>query len=219
MRGAARASTPASPFWSGAPIPASTSTGTPAPPTPANCWMPSSHRCRGDCRSRSRRRPGRPATCSARPWRQHRRSAAVPRQHPPPRPARPTTGGRSPSWRSRPARSSRLPPNPVLLPATQAPTPPGVRAQCASRARSRRLDGYGWYDALDRVTVLTVQVAADGKWMAISDYPLPERPTLRAAALPARPAAIRIELAVRPPSGPPAIVPLRDGCSPISRFA
>ena len=84
------------------------------------------------------------------------------------------------------------------------------RAGIASRLfeADRRLDGYDWYDALDRVTAMTVQAAADGKWMAIGDYPLPERPGLRSAALPARPAAIRIELAVRPRSGPPATLDL-----------
>ena len=84
------------------------------------------------------------------------------------------------------------------------------RAGIASRLfeADRRLDGYGWYGALDRVTAMTIQAAADGKWMAIEDYPLPERPGLRSAALPTRPAAIRIALAVRPPSGPPATLDL-----------
>ncbi|MYB14763.1 MAG: sensor histidine kinase [Rhodospirillaceae bacterium] len=84
------------------------------------------------------------------------------------------------------------------------------RAGVASRLfeADRRLEGYGWYDALDRVTAVNVRVAADGEWMAIGDYPVPERPGLRAAVLPARPAAIRIELTVRPPSGPPATLDL-----------
>ena len=84
------------------------------------------------------------------------------------------------------------------------------RAGVASRLfeADRRLEGYGWYDALDRVTAVNVRVAADGDWMAIGDYPVPERPGLRAAVLPARPAAIRIELTVRPPSGPPATLDL-----------
>ncbi|MXW90468.1 MAG: hypothetical protein F4114_13515 [Rhodospirillaceae bacterium] len=84
------------------------------------------------------------------------------------------------------------------------------RAGVASRLfeADRRLEGYGWYDALDRVTAMHIRVAADGEWMAVGDYPLPERPGLRAAALPARPAAIRIELTVRPLSGPPATLDL-----------
>ena len=84
------------------------------------------------------------------------------------------------------------------------------RAGVASRLfeADRRLEGYGWYDALDRVTAMHIRVAAEGEWMAIGDYPVPERPGLRAAALPVRPAAIRIELTVRPPSGPPATLDL-----------
>ena len=65
----------------------------------------------------------------------------------------------------------------------------------------RRLEGYGWYDGLDRVTDMNVRVAADGRWMALDDYPLPEPPGTAAAPLPARPAALRFELAVRPPAG------------------
>ena len=66
----------------------------------------------------------------------------------------------------------------------------------------RRLEGYGWYDALDRVTEITVRVAAGDDWMALDAYPLPEASRSPAAPLPSRPAAIRIGLAVRPPSGP-----------------
>ena len=84
------------------------------------------------------------------------------------------------------------------------------RAGVASRLFEAdcRLDGYGWYDTLDRVTALHIQAAADGEWMAIGDYPLPERPGPRAAILPARPAALRIELTVSPRSGPPATLDL-----------
>ena len=67
----------------------------------------------------------------------------------------------------------------------------------------RRLEGYGWYDALDRVTEITVRVAdADGKWMALDAYPLPEASRAPAAPLPARPAGIRFGLAIRLASGP-----------------
>ena len=70
------------------------------------------------------------------------------------------------------------------------------------RCRGVRLEGYGWYDALDRVTEITVRVAAGEDWMALDAYPLPESSRAPAAPLPARPAAIRIGLAVRPASGP-----------------
>ena len=65
----------------------------------------------------------------------------------------------------------------------------------------RRLEGYAWYDALDRVTEMTVRVAAGGDWMALDQYPLPEPSRAPAAPLPTRPAAIRIALAVRPALG------------------
>ena len=65
----------------------------------------------------------------------------------------------------------------------------------------RRLEGYGWYDGLDRVTAIDVEVAADGEWMALDDWPMPERAHPGAALLPPRPAAIRIELTVRPQTG------------------
>ncbi len=66
----------------------------------------------------------------------------------------------------------------------------------------RRLEGYGWYDGLDRVTEIAVQVAAGDDWMALEEYPLPATSGSPAAPLPSRPAAIRIALAVRPASGP-----------------
>ncbi len=80
------------------------------------------------------------------------------------------------------------------------------RAGIASRMfeADRRLEGYAWYDTLDRVTEITVRVAGpDGKWTALDEYPLPGTSRPPAAPLPARPAAIRIGLAARPVSGPP----------------
>ena len=61
-----------------------------------------------------------------------------------------------------------------------------------------RLEGYGWYDGLGRTTAISVLAAAAGEWMDIDDWPRPERPRPGAARLPSRPAAIRIDLAVRP---------------------
>ena len=51
---------------------------------------------------------------------------------------------------------------------------------------------------------MTVRAAAAGAWMAIDDWPQPEPARPGAARLPARPAAIRIELTMRPPTGNPA---------------
>ena len=66
----------------------------------------------------------------------------------------------------------------------------------------RRLQGYGWYDALDRVAEITVRVAHGDEWVPLDQYPLPETSRSPAAPLPSRPATIRIGLAVRPVSGP-----------------
>ena len=90
-------------------------------------------------------------------------------------------------------------------PETQALWRAADRAGIASQLfeADRRLEGYGWYDALDRVTEITVRVAdADGKWMALDAWPLPETSRSPAATLPARPAGIRFGLAIRLASGP-----------------
>ena len=88
------------------------------------------------------------------------------------------------------------------------PEPPEAQAvwRAAERAgiacrlfeADRRLAGYDWYDALDRATAINIKVAADGEFMALDDYPIPERARPGTALLPTRPAAIRIELTVRP---------------------
>jgi len=65
----------------------------------------------------------------------------------------------------------------------------------------RRLEGYDWYDALDRVTEVTVRIAAGDDWTALDDYPLPEASLAAASALPDRPAGIRIRFAVRAAAG------------------
>ena len=65
----------------------------------------------------------------------------------------------------------------------------------------RRLEGYGWYGALDRATGIAVEVTLDGKRHALDDAPLPERTGPTAAELPPRPEAVSIELAVRAADG------------------
>ncbi len=71
----------------------------------------------------------------------------------------------------------------------------------------RRLEGYDWYDRLDRVTGIAAHVVLNGKTYALEDAPLPERTGPNATALPPRPEAVRIELAVRAARGPaPALV-------------
>ena len=65
----------------------------------------------------------------------------------------------------------------------------------------RRLEGYGWYGALDRATRIAVEVTLNGKRHALDDAPLPERTGPAAAELPPRPEAVSIELAVRAADG------------------
>ena len=92
------------------------------------------------------------------------------------------------------------------------PEPPEAQAfwRAAERAgmttslfeTDRRLAGYDWYDGIDRVTGIATMVAADGKWCPLDDFPLPEQTGPSTRALPPRPAAIRMDLAVRPARGP-----------------
>ncbi len=87
------------------------------------------------------------------------------------------------------------------------PEPPEAQAlwRAAERAgmaeglfeADKRLNGYGWYDRLDRLTGIDTQLtAADGTVWPLHDYPAPER-TGAAAPLAARPDAIRMSLAVK----------------------
>ncbi|MDE0377608.1 MAG: ATP-binding protein [Rhodospirillales bacterium] len=65
----------------------------------------------------------------------------------------------------------------------------------------RRLEGYDWYDGLRRATGIAAEITLDGEPYALDDAPLPERTGPTAAALPPRPDAVRIELAVRAADG------------------
>ena len=62
----------------------------------------------------------------------------------------------------------------------------------------RRLEGYGWYDRLDRVTGIDTQVtAADGTAWPLHEFPVPALTGASTAPLATRPAAIRTTLAVK----------------------
>jgi len=66
----------------------------------------------------------------------------------------------------------------------------------------RRLEGYEWYNRLDRVTGLDTHVtAADGKAWPLRDFPAPERQGEAGSLLPPRPVAIRMTLSVRTAGG------------------
>ncbi|MDE0334234.1 MAG: hypothetical protein OXI64_04695 [Defluviicoccus sp.] len=65
----------------------------------------------------------------------------------------------------------------------------------------KRLNGYGWYDRLDRVTGIDTEVTdGDGRTWPLHEFPVPER-TGAAAPLAARPDAIRMALAVKTADG------------------
>ena len=66
----------------------------------------------------------------------------------------------------------------------------------------RRLDGYDWYDGLDRVTGIETEIAIDAALQPLEQFPMPELTGAPAAPLPQRPRAIRINLAVTPARGP-----------------
>ena len=64
-----------------------------------------------------------------------------------------------------------------------------------------RLEGYGWYDRLDRVTGIDTEVTGGGgKTWPLHEYPAPER-TGAAAPLAARPDAIRMSIAIETAGG------------------
>ena len=93
------------------------------------------------------------------------------------------------------------------------PEPPKAQALWRAAERSslaerlceadRRLEGYEWYDRLDRITGIDAEATADdGKTWPLRDFPVPERKDAAGAPLPPRPAAIRMALSVRTAGGP-----------------
>ena len=98
------------------------------------------------------------------------------------------------------------------------PEPPEAQAfrRAAERARlaarlfetDRRLEGYGWYDRIERVVNIHTTVTAGGRTCALDAFPVPERTGAPTAPLPVRPAAISMSLAVKPAEGPGHILDL-----------
>ena len=110
-------------------------------------------------------------------------------------------------WREPP---KPAPAGPDALVMNCDPEPPEAQAlwRAAGRAglaerlfeADRRLEGYEWYDRLDRITGIDTEVIADdGKAWPLRDFPAPERKDAAATPLPQRPAAIRIALSVTTP--------------------
>ena len=92
------------------------------------------------------------------------------------------------------------------------PEPPEAQAlwRAAERAgladrlfdADRRLEGYGWYDRLDRVTGIDTEVTeADGTAWPLHEFPVPERTGASSAPLATRPDSIRMTLAIETAGG------------------
>ena len=111
------------------------------------------------------------------------------------------TGG---SLRTRPVRAG-------MLGHACEPDPPEAQALWRAAERGgdterlfeadRRLEGYGWYDGLDRVPAIDTKVTARGKAWPLDKFPVSGRTGVAAAPLPARPDAIRMTLAVETADG------------------
>ncbi len=65
----------------------------------------------------------------------------------------------------------------------------------------RRLEGYAWYDAIERVNRLRTEVTAGRRPYPLDKYPVPDRTGGPVAPLPQRPDAIRLGLTVRTGKG------------------
>ena len=65
----------------------------------------------------------------------------------------------------------------------------------------RRLEGYGWYDGLDRVTGIDTQVTVNGKAWPLDKFPVSGPTGSSATPLPERPDAIRMTLAIETADG------------------
>ena len=72
----------------------------------------------------------------------------------------------------------------------------------------RHLEGYAWYDAIERVVNLHTVVALDGRTCALDTFSVPERWGAPDTPRPPRPGAICVSLAVRPAEGPGRILDL-----------
>ena len=91
------------------------------------------------------------------------------------------------------------------------PEPPEAQAlwRAAERAgietrlfeADRRLEGYPWYDAIERVVRIHTEATVERRPYALDTYPVPERTGGAEAPLPRRPGAIRMSLTVRAGKG------------------
>ena len=136
---------------------------------------------------------------------------------PPPAELRPWRAGLADieNWQEPPKRAAA---GPGALVMAYDPEPPeaqafqralqGVRLAGNLFETDRRLEGYGWYDRLDRVVNIHTTVTIDGRTLALDAFPVPERTGGPQAPLAQRPEAICISLAIKPAEGPGRILDL-----------
>ena len=111
-------------------------------------------------------------------------------------------------WRE-PPRLRTVGPDALLMECD--PEPPEAQAlwRAAERAGisgrlfepDRRLEGYAWYDAIERIVSIRTEATVGRRPCALDRYPVPARTGAPEAPLAQRPDAIRMSLTVRPGSG------------------
>ena len=111
-------------------------------------------------------------------------------------------------WREPPKRE---PVGPDALLMACDPEPPEAQALWRAAERSgiagrlfepdRRLEGYAWYDAIERIVHIHTEANLGRRPYALDSYPVPERTGAPGAPLAQRPDSIRMSLTVRPGSG------------------
>ncbi len=111
-------------------------------------------------------------------------------------------------WREPPKRES-VGPDALLMACD--PEPPEAQALWRAAERGgiagrlfeadRRLEGYAWYDAIERIVHIHTEASVGRRPYALDSYPVPERAGAPGAPLAQRPASIRMSLTVRPDRG------------------
>ena len=111
-------------------------------------------------------------------------------------------------WREPPKRES-VGPDALLMACD--PEPPEAQALWRAAERNgiagrlfepdRRLEGYAWYDAIERIVHIHTEATVGRRPHALDRYPAPERSGAPGAPLAQRPDSIRMSLAVRPDRG------------------
>ena len=111
-------------------------------------------------------------------------------------------------WREPPKRES-VGPDAQLMACD--PEPPEAQALGRAAERGgiagrlfepdRRLEGYAWYDAIERIVHIHTEATVGRRPYALDSYPVPERAGAPGAPLAQRPDSIRMSLTVRPDRG------------------